>query len=88
VYRGHEGWKEFWEIWRGEWQSIDISVQRMEDMGEHGVLVLLTFDGVGRASGAEVSMTVSHWLKFRDDQLSGIVVLTPEAADRRREERA
>lgn len=87
VYLGHEGWKKFWDVWRGEWQSLDIRLERMEDMGEHGVLALVTFDGVGKASGAEVSMTVSHWLKFEDGLLSAITVLTPEAAERRREAR-
>lgn len=87
VYRGHEGWKQFWAGWRDAWSSIEIRIQRLEDMGDHGVLVLLAFDGVGKASGAEVSMTVSHWLKFRDGMLSGVIVLTPEAAERRHEAR-
>ena len=84
VYSGHDGWKRFWEGWRDAWSKIEIRVERMQDMGEHGVLVLLTFEGEGKGSGAEVSMTVSHWLTFSDGLLSGIRVLTPEAADRRR----
>jgi ketosteroid isomerase-like protein len=84
VYHGHDGWRTFWEGWRDAWSRIEIRVERMQDMDEHGVLVLLTFEGEGRASGAEVSMTVSHWLTFRDGLLSGITVMTPEAADRRR----
>lgn len=84
AYRGHEGWKQFWEGWREAWSTIEISVQRLEDMGDHGVLALLKFEGAGKASGAEVSMTVSHWLQFRDGLVSAVTVLTPEAADRRR----
>ena len=53
-------------------------------MGDRGVLVLLAFEGVERASGAEVSMTVSHWLTFRDRVLSRVTVMAPETADRRR----
>jgi ketosteroid isomerase-like protein len=87
VYNGHEGWKQFWEGWRDAWSTIEISVQRLEDMGDHGVLALLKFEGVGKGSGAEVSMPVSHWLQFRDGLVSGVTVLTPEAAERRHAER-
>jgi ketosteroid isomerase-like protein len=87
VYNGHEGWKRFWEGWREAWSTIEVHVERMEDMGDQGALALLTFEGVGRESGAEVSMTVSHWLTFREGQVSAVRVLTPEAAERRREAR-
>jgi ketosteroid isomerase-like protein len=87
VYRGHAGWKRFWEGWRDAWSRIEIRVELVQDMGDHGVLALLTFEGVGRSSGVEVSMTVSHWLTFQDGMLSGITVMTPEAAERRREAR-
>jgi ketosteroid isomerase-like protein len=88
VYSGHEGWKRFWEGWREAWSTIEVRVERMEDMGDQGALALLTFEGVGRGSGAEVSMTVSHWLTFREGQVSAVRVLTPEAAERRREARS
>ena len=87
VYNGHEGWKQFWEGWREAWSTIEVRVERMEDMGDQGALALLTFEGVGRGSGAEVSMAVSHWLTFREGQVSAVRVLTPEAAERRREVR-
>ena len=87
VYSGHEGWKRFWEGWREAWSTIEIRVERMEDMGDQGALALLTFEGVGKGSGAEVSMTVSHWLTFREGQVSAVRVLTPESAERRREAR-
>ena len=87
VYSGHEGWKKFWDGWREAWSSIEIRVERMQDMADHGVLALLTFEGVGRKSGAAVSMAVSHWLTFRDGQMCGITVMTPDAAERRYAER-
>jgi ketosteroid isomerase-like protein len=87
VYSGHEGWKRFWEGWREAWSTIEIRVEHMEDMGDQGALALLTFEGVGRGSGAEVSMTVSHWLTFREGRVSAVRVLAPEAAERRREVR-
>ena len=87
VYSGHAGWKRFWEGWREAWSTIEIRVEHMEDMGDQGALALLTFEGVGRGSGVEVSMTVSHWLTFREGKVSAVRVLTPEAAERRREAR-
>lgn len=88
VYRGPEGWKEFWKVWSDAWSLIEISVQHMEDMGDRGVLVLLSFEGVGGDKEAEVSKTVSHWLKFRDGRLSEMIAMPRETADRRREVRA
>jgi ketosteroid isomerase-like protein len=84
VYYGPQGWRKFLKLWRREWSKVDIRVERMEDLGDRGVLVLLKFEGAGRTSGAEVSMTVSHWLTFRDELLCGMQVMTPETADRRR----
>jgi ketosteroid isomerase-like protein len=88
IYRGRGGWKKFWKVWRGHWSSIEIRVERMEDMGDHGVLVLLKFEGVERARGAEASIGLSHWLTFSDGLLTGITVMTPQAADRRRASRS
>lgn len=83
LYQGHEGWKKFWKAWGRQWSRVDLRVERMEDMEDHGVLVLLTLEGVGKESGEEVSVSVSHWLKFRDGMLSAVIVMAPDAADRR-----
>jgi len=88
VYIGHEGWNRFWKRWRKAWSQIEIRVERIEDLGQHGVLVLVKFEGVPRGGGDEVSETVSHWLKFRDGLLSSLTAMTPETADRRREVRS
>ncbi len=88
AYRGHDGWNRFWKSWRKAWSKIEVRVERMEDMGEHGVLALVRFEGVPRTGGDEVSVTVSHWLKFRDGLISSVTAMTPETADRRREVRS
>ena len=61
VYRGREGWTEFWHTFRAAWDSITISVERIEDLGEQ-VLVLGTFHGKGHESGVEVTRE-SAWLQ-------------------------
>ena len=43
LYVGLEGWRRFWEIWDRKWSGI--SVERIEDLDEHGVLALLTLEG-------------------------------------------
>ena len=65
VYRGPEGWRDFWTTWRDAWEDIALRVERIEDVGE-GVLGMVTFDGKGRGSGVEVSLNVGHIFKLRD----------------------
>jgi ketosteroid isomerase-like protein len=61
LYQGHKGWKKFWKAWRRQWSRVEVRVERMQDMGDHGVLVLLTLEGVDKESEKEVSIPVSHW---------------------------
>lgn len=67
IYRGHEGWTEFWHMFHAAWESITISVNRIEDLGEQ-VLVLGTFHGRGRGSGVEVTRKTA-WLQTVRDGL-------------------
>jgi ketosteroid isomerase-like protein len=87
VYVGQDGWKDFWKDWRREWSRVEVRVQRLEDMGNHGVLVLLSVEGVGKEREEEVKMPVSHWLQFRDGLISAITVMAPDAAERRHAQR-
>ena len=52
VYRGHQGWKDFWSDFRETWDSLQIEVNEAHDTGEH-VVALLTFRARGR-DGLEV----------------------------------
>ena len=67
VYRGRQGWVEFWHTFRDAWESITIRVERMEDLGEQ-VLVLGTFHGRGFGSGVGVTRE-SAWLLTAHDGL-------------------
>jgi len=60
VYRGHDGWVEFWHTFRDAWESITISAERIEDLGEQ-VLVLATFHAIGSESAIEVTRETG-WL--------------------------
>jgi ketosteroid isomerase-like protein len=79
VYRGHDGWRAFWRIWRDAWESVSIRVERIEDLG-HRVFAIVAFDGVGRGSGAPVSMSFGQIWTIRDGLVGRIDVLEPSEA--------
>jgi ketosteroid isomerase-like protein len=65
VYRGRQGWMDFWKVFQAAWESITISLDRTEDLGDR-VLVLGTFHGRGRGSGVEASVEAAWVLAIRD----------------------
>jgi ketosteroid isomerase-like protein len=79
IYSGHDGWRAFWMTWRDAWETVTIRVERIEDLGDD-VLVVVTFDGVGRGSGASVSMSFGQIWAFRDGLAARIDVLDPQEA--------
>jgi ketosteroid isomerase-like protein len=44
VYLGREGWIDFWNTFQAAWESITISIERIEDLGDR-VLILGIFHG-------------------------------------------
>ncbi len=54
VYRGHDGFRKFWETFHEAWERIDMEVKHFDDLGDERVLTRVTFDGVGRGSGVPV----------------------------------
>ncbi len=87
VYRGRDGWMAFWKKWHEVWAGSKIKVHRFEDMGDHGVLALLSFDRAGENGDDAESTPVSHWLTFRDGKFASVTAMAPETAERRREAR-
>ena len=79
LYVGKEGWTKFVGAWRSAWKTVDVDIQRLEDLGDD-VLAVVIFNGVGRGSGAVTSLAIGHWFKFREGRLAGLRVLTPEDA--------
>ncbi|MGH2981612.1 MAG: nuclear transport factor 2 family protein [Solirubrobacterales bacterium] len=78
TYHGIEGWRRFWEVFRAAWSSIDIEVQHLERLSDDDVFGLVRFDGVGRGSGVQASLTFIQWLSFRDGKLARLVVEMPD----------
>ena len=77
LYRGHEGWREFWKIWRDAWETVSIRVERVEDLGD-GAYAIVVFEGIGRGSGAPVSMSFGQLWSFRDGLVERIDVGEPD----------
>jgi ketosteroid isomerase-like protein len=65
VYRGKEGMTRFWNSFREPWESIRIEVERIEDLGDQ-VLALMMFYGKGKGSGVEVTTEYANVCTFRD----------------------
>jgi ketosteroid isomerase-like protein len=60
-YLGREGWRRFWgHFVEGPWSEGRIEVHRAEDLGDGRVLGLISFEGVGRASGAGFQIPYGH----------------------------
>jgi ketosteroid isomerase-like protein len=68
VYRGREGYTEFWKTFRDAWESITVEVERIEDLGDR-VLVLFTFHGKGRGSGVEVDLNRATLVTIREGRM-------------------
>ena len=67
VYRGREGFVEFWGRFRSAWEDITVMIERIEDLGDR-VLTLGTFHGRGGGSGVEVRAEAA-WLHTVKDGL-------------------
>jgi ketosteroid isomerase-like protein len=67
VYRGHQGWVDFWNTFQAAWEHITISIERMEGLDDR-VLTLGTLQGSGRGSGVEVKAEAA-WLHTVKDGL-------------------
>ena len=79
VYRGHDGWRRFWQVWRDAWESVTVRVERIEDLGDR-LLAVVTFDGVGRGSGVQVSMSFGQIWTISEGLARQIDVLQPNEA--------
>jgi ketosteroid isomerase-like protein len=51
TYRGHEGVRRFWDIFREPWESISLEPLDFAEVDESRILTRTRFRGTGRASG-------------------------------------
>jgi ketosteroid isomerase-like protein len=67
VYRGREGWTEFWRDFRAAWKDVAVSIERIEAIDDR-VLILGKIGGEGRESGVAVEAEAA-WVHTVNDGL-------------------
>src|SRR4051812_12821472 len=68
VYRGREGFIDFWRAFRAAWEEITISIERIDDLGDR-VLTLGHFHGKGGGSGVEVEAQAGWLHTIKDGEV-------------------
>jgi ketosteroid isomerase-like protein len=53
-YHGHQGWRDYLQLWRAEWVSARYTPEAVIDLGDR-LVVRVTSTGLGASSGAEVT---------------------------------
>jgi ketosteroid isomerase-like protein len=79
-FRGPEGVRRFWEMWRESFPDFEAEVQKTIDLGDH-VAVTIQVRGRGRDSGIEVRTPsfVQLWT-WRGDAVVKVEMLPDEEA--------
>ena len=80
VYRGPEGIKQFWQMWRESFEGFEIKVERILDADDR-VVVLLAATGSVRGSGVELQTpTFAQLWTFEGDKVIRVKMLTEAEA--------
>jgi ketosteroid isomerase-like protein len=61
---GRDGVQRFFRRWFGTWDRLEVTPERFIDAGDD-VVVMLRIAGVGKASGAEISMRSADVMTIR-----------------------
>jgi ketosteroid isomerase-like protein len=65
TYRGHEGIRRYFETLTGEFENVRMEADELIDAGDH-VLVCVRMSGRGKASGADVELTLTSVCSLRE----------------------
>jgi uncharacterized protein len=68
VYRGRDGFADFWDRFQDAWEEITVTLERVEDLDDR-VLSLGTFHGKGSESGVEVDGETALIHVFKNDRV-------------------
>jgi ketosteroid isomerase-like protein len=69
VYRGHEGMREFWNLWRTDVDDHRIEMEELRDLGDERVLFLGRLRFRGPASGITVESQLANVMTLREGQI-------------------
>jgi ketosteroid isomerase-like protein len=68
IYRGHEGFKEFWGHLHEPWDEIHIEIESYTREGDVAIL-RIRFHGTSKASGVSVDLPWFQALVIEDDRV-------------------
>jgi len=68
TYRGIEGYLSLIREWAQDWSAQEHELLRVED-GDDWAVAIVRHHGKGRRSGAEVSMELGWFVRYRDGKL-------------------
>src|SRR5262249_55963479 len=68
VFRGHAGYREFFQDLTESFSEFKIEVTEIQDLGER-VVVIGRLSGRGRASGAEFELPIGYLIEFKDGKI-------------------
>jgi ketosteroid isomerase-like protein len=68
LWRGWEGWFDFWSTWLEPWDDFDFETSNFEAIGDH-VLMDLTIRARGRDSGVPVEGSQTQIWTFREGRV-------------------
>jgi ketosteroid isomerase-like protein len=69
VFRGREGFEEFFRTWMAEFDEYSFEVDRLIDPGDDRVVVIAHQRGVGKGSGAPIEWQMGQVLEFEGGRL-------------------
>jgi ketosteroid isomerase-like protein len=69
VFRGHDGIRQFWEIYRGEaFQRLEVRMDEFRDLGED-LLSLGEIKTIGQASQVQLTSEIAQLWTFRGGKI-------------------
>ena len=73
VYRGHEGLRRFFRQWHEAWENIEYDFDELIDAGGEHVISVVTRQGRGRTSGAEVELPFGLVWTLREGKVTRVL---------------
>jgi ketosteroid isomerase-like protein len=73
VHRGHDGLRSFFRDWHEAWEIIEYDYDELIDVSDDEVISLVTRQGRGRASGADVELPLALVWTVRGDKVVRVV---------------
>jgi ketosteroid isomerase-like protein len=78
IYRGHDGIREGWRIWRGTWESYDVDIEGFEERGER-IVALTRVRALSKGHGVETTAQGADVWTVRDGSIVRLAIYMDRA---------